>query len=61
MGYDFDDILTFSKLVFQEGDHWADGGWFQNASSLKIQVRNGGEWTNVPLLNDPGYPASDLE
>ena len=58
MGYDFDDILTFSKLVFQEGDHWADGGWFQNASSLKIQVRNGGEWTNVPLLNDPGYPAS---
>lgn len=58
MGYSFAEELPFSKLVFQEGDTWFDGGWFAEGD-IKVQVRCGGTWTDVELTAPVGYPVSD--
>jgi hypothetical protein len=55
IGYTFGSSKTFSKLVFQEGMHFLDGGWFSNGS-LKVQVRNGTTWANVSANVTPAYP-----
>ena len=57
-GYNYDKVYTFSKVVFQEGCHFDDGGWFANGS-LRVEVRLGGEWYPVRLTNDPGYPVAN--
>ena len=50
-------LQTFSRVVFQEGMHFVDGGWF---TSLTVQVRQGGVWTPVTGLTvTPAYPASN--
>lgn len=48
VGYTFPDPVVFTKIVFQEGKHFFDGGWFD---SLTLQVRSNGNWTDVPSLN----------
>ena len=54
IGYQFSSAQTFSRVVFQEGRHFADGGWF---TSLTVQVRQGGNWVNVTrLAATPAYP-----
>lgn len=58
MGYSFAEELPFSKLVFQEGDTWFDGGWFSDGD-LRVQVRRGGAWRDVVLTQPVGYPVSD--
>ena len=58
VGYTFDREYTFQKLLFQEGGHFADGGWFANGS-LKVQVRQDGEWVDVVSTVTPEYPNSD--
>ena len=41
-------------MVFQEGKHFADGGWF---TTLTVQVRQAGTWVNVSNLSiTPAYP-----
>lgn len=45
---------AFVGVVFQEGKHYADGGWFQ---SLWVEVRDNGVWTPVSNLRiAPDYP-----
>jgi hypothetical protein len=57
IGYGFTGSAVFRRLVFQEGMHFWDGGWFQ---SLRVEVRQGGQWTQVVgLLVSPAYPGSD--
>jgi hypothetical protein len=51
IGYQYPSPQTFSRVVFQEGKHFVDGGWF---TSLTIQVRQGGVWT--PLTTLPFFP-----
>ncbi len=53
VGYTFASPKTFTRVVFQEGLHFWDGGWFLN---LTVQVRNGGVWGPVQnLVTTPAY------
>ncbi len=53
-GYTFAAPITFTQMVFQEGRHFSDGGWFLD---LKVQVRVGGVWGDAAgLVDTPPYP-----
>jgi hypothetical protein len=55
IGYTFATPRTFTRVVFQEGLHFWDGGWFD---TLTVQVRQSGVWTTVSNLSiTPAYPA----
>jgi glucose/arabinose dehydrogenase len=57
IGYVYSTPTTFTRVVFQEGRHFWDGGWFE---SLTVQVRQNGVWTNVPgLISTPPYPGNN--
>ena len=58
VGYTFDEEQTFETVVFQEGYHFADGGWFADGT-LKVQVRQNGEWKDIDAEVTPDYPVSD--
>ena len=54
IGYQFTSPQTFNKVVFQEGKHFPDGGWF---TTLTVQVLQAGSWVNVTNLSiTPVYP-----
>ncbi len=56
IGYEFLETQTFTRVRFTEGMHFYDGGWF---TSLRVQVRQGGVWSNVSgLAISPTYPGS---
>jgi hypothetical protein len=55
IGYAYTGPVVFTRVVFQEGRHFADGGWFE---TLAVQVRQGREWVAVSgLAVAPPYPA----
>jgi cysteine-rich repeat protein len=57
IGYTFATPRTFTRVVFQEGKNFSNGGWF---TTLRVQVRQSGVWTNVANLTvTPAYPAND--
>ena len=57
IGYTFTTDQSFGKVVFQEGGNFADGGAF---TSLRIQVRQGTTWVNVPSVTvSPAYPGAN--
>jgi Domain of unknown function (DUF1929)/IPT/TIG domain len=57
VGYEFSAARSFNRVVFQEGRHFADGGWF---TSLTVQVRQAGNWVNVArLASTPAYPGTN--
>ncbi len=57
IGYTFGASHTFNQVVFQEGMHFSDGGWF---NTLNVQVRQAGTWVNVPgLVMSPAYPGNN--
>ena len=58
VGYTFENEVSFDTVVFQEGYHFADGGWFANGT-LKLQVRQNGEWADIDADISPAYPSSD--
>ena len=54
VGYTFATARTFTKVVFQEGMHFWDGGFF--AGSPTVHVRQGGMWVAVTnLAVTPAY------
>ncbi len=53
IGYVFQVPQRFRRVVFQEGRHFWDGGWFD---SLALQVRQNGVWTTVNATVTPAYP-----
>ena len=54
IGYQYAAAQTLNRVVFQEGRHYADGGWFRN---MTVQVRQAGSWVNVQRLAvTPAYP-----
>ena len=56
VGYTFASTFTFHRLVFQEGMHFSDGGWF---TSVGVEVRQAAQWTAVAgLQTSPAYPNS---
>ncbi|HLZ10319.1 MAG TPA: hypothetical protein VKT80_17150, partial [Chloroflexota bacterium] len=57
IGYEYAGELTFSRVLFQEGIHFGDGGWF---TALNVQVRSHGAWTNVSgVTTSPPYHVDD--
>ncbi len=57
IGYSFGSSHLFTRVVFQEGKNFFDGGWFE---SLTVQIRQGGVWAEVTGLSiTPAYPAAD--
>lgn len=57
-GYTFGGTKTFHKVVFQEGRHFSDGGWFKDGT-LRVQIKQGDEWIDVPAAVTPVYPVGD--
>ena len=53
IGYSFPTARQFRRVVFQEGMHFANGGWF---TTLRVEVRNAGVWTAVTYTSTPEYP-----
>jgi hypothetical protein len=54
IGYQYSTTQNFDRVVFQEGKHFFDGGWF---SVLTVQVRQAGTWVTVSNLTiNPAYP-----
>lgn len=58
VGYMYREELTVSKVVFTEGGHFGNGGWFKNGT-LKVQLLIDGKWTDVSYTSDKDYPNSD--
>lgn len=56
IGYTFDEEHTFGMVVFQEGNHFNNGGWFANG--LRIQVQRDGQWVDAEYTGD-AYPVSN--
>jgi PKD repeat protein len=58
VGYTFSSAKTFTKVVFQEGMHFGDGGWFTAAPT--VQVRQNGTWVTVSnRVVTPAYPGNN--
>lgn len=47
-GYEFGRKYLINKLIFTEGMHLADGGWFKNG--LNVEYYDGAEWKKIDLL-----------
>ena len=58
IGYRYDAPQAFTRLLFQEGLHFADGGWFE---TLRVEVYRDGAWVNVPVSVAPVYGGDDGE
>ena len=57
IGYTYAIPQVFTRVVFQEGKHFVDGGWF---STLTAQVRRNGAWGAVTnLVVTPAYPGAN--
>jgi hypothetical protein len=53
-GVQFDQGYSVSHVIFYEGGHWWDGGWF--GATPYVQVLIDGEWTDVESKITPEYP-----
>ncbi len=58
IGYEFSEEKTFASLMFQEGGHWAGGGWFANGT-LRVEVKVNGAWQKVDVDFSKEYPNSN--
>ncbi len=47
IGYEYSEPLLFSRVTFQEGRYFHDGGWFE---TLRVEVRSEGTWTEAQFL-----------
>jgi hypothetical protein len=51
----FREARTVSKVIFTEGYHYTDGGWFKNGD-INVEVLIGGVWQKVAATVSPAYP-----
>lgn len=57
IGYSFAQPRQFTGLLFQEGIHFWDGGWFDD---VRVQVRSGALWQDVSgMAFTPAYDGDD--
>lgn len=57
IGYQYSGPQTFTKVVFQEGENFPGGGWFQSGI---VQVLQNGTWVNVSNFGAaPAYTGND--
>ena len=50
IGYVYTQKKTVSEIVFTEGNHFGDGGWFE---SIAVEVLINGKWTAVECTTSP--------
>ena len=55
IGYAYKTPKTVSEVVFTEGNHFGNGGWFKDGS-LRVQVLQDGAWKDVETEISPAYP-----
>jgi len=60
IGYVYLQKKTVSQIVFTEGGHFGNGGWFMGGT-LTIEVLNNGKWEKVEFTSSPEYPTSGNE
>ncbi len=54
IGYTFPTTRQIRRVIFQEGKHFGDGGWFD---TLRVQLLIGGVWVNAGGSSiQPAYP-----
>lgn len=58
-GVEFEKEYDISQVIFWEGGHWNDGGWF--GESPKLQVFSDGKWKDVGFSLTPDYPTDNRE
>jgi len=57
LGYAFPGPRTFRAVVFQEGKHFPDGGWFDD---WRVEVGDGTTWTTVSgAVTTPAYAGNN--
>ncbi|MCY2960172.1 MAG: PQQ-dependent sugar dehydrogenase [Planctomycetota bacterium] len=57
IGYAFAAPHAFRGLVFQEGQHFSDGGWFD---TWRVEVGDGSTWSTVAgAVATPAYPGNN--
>lgn len=64
IGYVFKNPCVIDKLVFTEGMHFDNGGWFADgAPKLQVLVKNGdvSEWKTVTATVSPEYPVGNSQ
>ena len=60
IGYAYKTPKTVHQVVFTEGNHFGNGGWFKDGT-LCVQVLKDGEWQTVKTEITPAYPkANDM-
>ncbi len=58
IGYLYRETKTVSALVFTEGMHFEQGGWFEN--EIRVEALIDGEWVSVDYTVSPAYPKTGL-
>lgn len=58
-GAEFEKEYDVAQVIFWEGGHWDDGGWF--GSSPKVQCFVDGAWVDVDFEISPEYPADNRD
>ena len=59
-GYQFRTARTVSALVFTEGLHYTDGGWFKDGS-VRVEVLVDGKWQTADATVTPAYPSGNAQ
>ncbi len=59
-GYQFRETRKISTLIYTEGNHYTDGGWFKNGD-IHIDVLVDGEWKEVEATASPAYPTGNSQ
>ncbi|MBE6543933.1 MAG: hypothetical protein E7675_05990 [Ruminococcaceae bacterium] len=54
IGYIYREEKTLTKVVFTEGNHFGNGGWFKNEIILEAFVD--GKWVELDYTSSPAYP-----
>lgn len=60
VGYVFYEEFNIDKLIFTEGMHFDNGGWFANGTP-KVQIYNDAKWLNVDYTITPEYPNANSQ
>lgn len=55
IGYVYREEQTFSKVVFTEGNHFGNGGWFKDGEII-LEAFVNGEWVKLEYTSTPNYP-----
>lgn len=58
IGYLFRDVRTVSKLIYSEGGHFKNGGWWKDGQ-VYVEALVNGAWVRTECTVSPAYPSGD--